>query len=122
MMLMLWRDPFSYPLTLNMLPMLFAAVMVFGLFRLGQLVLNQSRTNLRLAEQNRSVTQLIEEYEHRGGAWLWETDQHHRLSYVSTQIGMILGQRSEEHTSELQSLMRISYAVFCLKKKKTLIK
>src|SRR3546814_9228697 len=30
-------------------------------------------------------------------------------------------QRSEEHTSELQSLMRISYAVFCLKKKKTKI-
>src|SRR3546814_7734718 len=30
-----------------------------------------------------------------------------------------LGRRSEEHTSELQSLMRISYAVFCLKKKKT---
>src|SRR3546814_3853257 len=29
--------------------------------------------------------------------------------------------RSEEHTSELQSLMRISYAVFCLKKKKILI-
>src|SRR3546814_3163253 len=28
------------------------------------------------------------------------------------------GQRSEEHTSELQSLMRISYAVFCLKKKR----
>src|SRR3546814_7317225 len=31
------------------------------------------------------------------------------------------GRRSEEHTSELQSLMRISYAVFCLKKKKKLI-
>src|SRR3546814_685327 len=30
-----------------------------------------------------------------------------------------LGARSEEHTSELQSLMRSSYAVFCLKKKKT---
>src|SRR3546814_7308083 len=29
-----------------------------------------------------------------------------------------VGLRSEEHTSELQSLMRISYAVFCLKKKK----
>src|SRR3546814_1840135 len=28
-----------------------------------------------------------------------------------------VGERSEEHTSELQSLMRISYAVFCLKKK-----
>src|SRR3546814_10757071 len=32
--------------------------------------------------------------------------------------GLSIG-RSEEHTSELQSLMRISYAVFCLKKKKT---
>src|SRR3546814_5136726 len=32
-----------------------------------------------------------------------------------------VGLRSEEHTSELQSLMRISYAVFCLKKKKQLI-
>src|SRR3546814_6988819 len=31
------------------------------------------------------------------------------------------GGRSEEHTSELQSLMRISYAVFCLKKKKNKI-
>src|SRR3546814_5222445 len=32
--------------------------------------------------------------------------------------GIKAGDRSEEHTSELQSLMRISYAVFCLKKKK----
>src|SRR3546814_5544710 len=31
----------------------------------------------------------------------------------------LIHQRSEEHTSELQSLMRISYAVFCLKNKKT---
>src|SRR3546814_5483327 len=31
--------------------------------------------------------------------------------------GQALARRSEEHTSELQSLMRISYAVFCLKKK-----
>src|SRR3546814_2095302 len=42
------------------------------------------------------------------------------------QLGRVVGlhaaaiqQRSEEHTSELQSLMRISYAVFCLKKKNT---
>src|SRR3546814_5934115 len=32
------------------------------------------------------------------------------------------GERSEEHTSELQSLMRISYAVFCLKKQKRIIR
>src|SRR3546814_3557860 len=36
------------------------------------------------------------------------------------QAGMALLDRSEEHTSELQSLMRISYAVFCLKKKRNL--
>src|SRR3546814_2886212 len=34
---------------------------------------------------------------------------------------LIIDDRSEEHTSELQSLMRISYAVFCLKKKITLV-
>src|SRR3546814_9631425 len=33
-------------------------------------------------------------------------------------VGRVRAARSEEHTSELQSLMRISYAVFCLKKKK----
>src|SRR3546814_1001452 len=38
---------------------------------------------------------------------------------VSGQWPFASGSRSEEHTSELQSLMRISYAVFCLKKKNT---
>src|SRR3546814_7568431 len=37
---------------------------------------------------------------------------------LKTEVAGILRMRSEEHTSELQSLMRISYAVFCLKKKK----
>src|SRR3546814_1760743 len=36
---------------------------------------------------------------------------------ILTQRRQIMAMRSEEHTSELQSLMRISYAVFCLKKK-----
>src|SRR3546814_7805932 len=40
------------------------------------------------------------------------------LSFEHPDCGV--GFRSEEHTSELQSLMRISYAVFCLKKKKKL--
>src|SRR3546814_3211277 len=37
-------------------------------------------------------------------------------------MARMVGKRSEEHTSELQSLMRISYAVFCLKKKNIHIK
>src|SRR3546814_139075 len=40
------------------------------------------------------------------------------LSYSSKTNNRLPVTRSEEHTSELQSLMRISYAVFCLKKKK----
>src|SRR3546814_10593164 len=41
------------------------------------------------------------------------------LEIRSRPSALLRGIRSEEHTSELQSLMRISYAVFCLKKKKT---
>src|SRR3546814_5422278 len=57
---------------------------------------------------------------HGGSGWLWmphgggETDR--RILAMDR-----APRRSEEHTSELQSLMRISYAVFCLKKKKTKI-
>src|SRR3546814_1551477 len=40
------------------------------------------------------------------------------LFFGSQYLQLVLGNRSEEHTSELQSLMRISYAVLCLKKKK----
>src|SRR3546814_2337183 len=45
-------------------------------------------------------------------------DQLEREQWLSNQrFAQALVNRSEEHTSELQSLMRISYAVFCLKKK-----
>src|SRR3546814_6489782 len=62
-----------------------------------------------------------------GGAaddWNFERDhwnasgQNVRENHIA--VGVVnLPPRSEEHTSELQSLMRISYAVFCLKKKTT---
>src|SRR3546814_7848660 len=44
-----------------------------------------------------------------------------KFSPIGSQVIVVCSveDRSEEHTSELQSLMRISYAVFCLKKKKT---
>src|SRR3546814_4825908 len=64
---------------------------------------------------------------HRGAAF--DAARRHRLAASRTHYGAlacrvksgglvrVLLARSEEHTSELQSLMRISYAVFCLKKK-----
>src|SRR3546814_4283129 len=66
----------------------------------------------------------------RGGAAVRVGEQHqrphHRAAAADRHRGIPQGaqaalagvrRRSEEHTSELQSLMRISYAVFCLKKK-----
>src|SRR3546814_8117256 len=41
-----------------------------------------------------------------------------QIGVAASAFGGYAARRSEEHTSELQSLMRISYAVFCLKKKK----
>src|SRR3546814_3150911 len=57
----------------------------------------------------------------------WDLADNLRSTYVELHTGNGLpggpggdvGDRSEEHTSELQSLMRISYAVFCLKNKNT---
>src|SRR3546814_5570019 len=43
---------------------------------------------------------------------------HHCMRTIGVAEEALAAKRSEEHTSELQSLMRISYAVFCLKKKK----
>src|SRR3546814_10378103 len=55
----------------------------------------------------------------RGGVTVDEVRrQVHQPCLALRGIDEKLGLRSEEHTSELQSLMRISHAVFCLKKKK----
>src|SRR3546814_9428991 len=54
---------------------------------------------------------------------IFRKPDHRRIiamsSYLIAGGNLLDATRSEEHTSELQSLMRISYAVFCLKKKNT---
>src|SRR3546814_553012 len=47
----------------------------------------------------------------------WMTGRIAKMNALAVFVALLFGARSEEHTSELQSLMRISYAVFCLKKK-----
>src|SRR3546814_3595766 len=58
-----------------------------------------------------SAMSYMVDYFHVQGVLRWSLI----LIFMMLKAGLI---RSEEHTSELQSLMRISYAVFCLKKKK----
>src|SRR3546814_1781644 len=82
---------------------------------LVQVIDHARRAFLRMRSRERSVAgiagrrRLQRQPAHAAG-------QHRALGESMAQR---LEGRSEEHTSELQSLMRISYAVFCLKKKKT---
>src|SRR3546814_6037261 len=72
----------------------------------------------RQAVEQQDLVQAVEELRPEGAPH----HLHHLLAHGGTVLPLRLaredlGARSEEHTSELQSLMRISYAVFCLKKK-----
>src|SRR3546814_1036223 len=81
-------------------------------------------------EQHASIKQMcfIQQKGNNAGSIRSGTDQAHALNgfqpfpgLLEKPVFMFVNSRltrSEEHTSELQSLMRISYAVFCLKKKK----
>src|SRR3546814_1074748 len=68
-----------------------------------------ARENGRGACGKKCFDQSLESFHKLGTLDIAPPDSHKRIAET--------GQRSEEHTSELQSLMRISYAVFCLKKK-----
>src|SRR3546814_2828930 len=63
----------------------------------------------------------LEEIDRRALQWLGLLGPHGVGNDSPKFLARNVEVRSEEHTSELQSLMRISYAVFCLKQKKTMI-
>src|SRR3546814_2215903 len=78
------------------------------------------RGGLTFIERALGVEKAREFYEEESGTTLSQSELARRLAadgYPVQQSHISRMVRSEEHTSELQSLMRISYAVFCLKKK-----
>src|SRR3546814_17330884 len=67
---------------------------------------------------NREFTGIVAPKQKLHSSFALMTDKALRKRAGQNNIAIAVWRRSEEHTSELQSLMRISYAVFCLKKKK----
>src|SRR3546814_8421542 len=67
----------------------------------------------------KGMARILEEI--RSGAFVWSLDLEDVHLNIEKRLVELIG-RSEEHTSELQSLMRISYAVFCLKKKQQVLR
>src|SRR3546814_1611696 len=66
-----------------------------------------------------TVKTLLNRLLNKGAIEATREGRRYLYSPVLARQAWVAQQRSEEHTSELQSLMRISYAVFCLNKKKT---
>src|SRR3546814_3439869 len=93
----------------------------------GEIILVPLDGDLYLASLDGNVRRLTETKATELDAQVSETGRYlsfvrdHNLYVMDVSTGKerALTTRSEEHTSELQSLMRISYAVFCLKKKNT---
>src|SRR3546814_3300916 len=83
------------------------------LFRSGDSLTREQLDEIGLVRERRQLSALL-----RGFAWflVWAPTAVTQAILPTLIPGV--DPRSEEHTSELQSLMRISYAVFCLKKKK----
>src|SRR3546814_7108531 len=80
----------------------------------------KQRPSLMELERLAAAVPAIRGFKLPGGDAEWYAEMRARLGHLSVFVpGHELATRSEEHTSELQSLMRISYAVFCLKKNTT---
>src|SRR3546814_9112957 len=100
-----------------MLPMMVALAGVT--LALGAMPLPATAAGLPLAGEMRKLTLPAEQKPVAAAEFQDEKGQPTSLAAFRGKVVLLnLWARSEEHTSELQSLMRISYAVFCLKKKK----
>src|SRR3546814_6318269 len=79
-------------------------------------IINAAREPVTLPDLRAGLTALADQVTvpPANASW-WEALEHEAREIITIHRAST---RSEEHTSELQSLMRISYAVFCLKKKK----
>src|SRR3546814_8764243 len=85
------------------------------LFRLLQQ--HQRGDAVQRIEQEMRIELIAQHGELRAGRLIFQPQQLVRLLlHRQVEVDRIIKRRSEEHTSELQSLMRSSYAVFCLKK------
>src|SRR3546814_2056866 len=87
-----------------------------GLWKMSWRISRLNRDHSLLVSRNRSMPGR----EACSMTWMHNAGEQSAF-FLARSPHLRVSRRSEEHTSELQSLMRISYAVFCLKKKKIII-
>src|SRR3546814_4368311 len=101
------------------LDIVFNPLLIFGIGPFPEMGIAGSATSTLIANVVSLAAMLLWLRHRRHPLWI---SRHENAVYkpdLSILRSLVVkGVRSEEHTSELQSLMRISYAVFCLKKKK----
>src|SRR3546814_4452444 len=97
------------------------APLALGLGRLAAAFIEADRRffldHRALRERAHLVAALAGARQRRGQAFLRDVEPHRELADRVERAARDRALRSEEHTSELQSLIRISYSVFCLKNK-----
>src|SRR3546814_10472668 len=83
----------------------------------GEIIKTRRRLDCRIQVITRQENAIAVGFVNRASDFLLESPDKDGIAVGGRDLGQGRAPRSEEHTSELQSLMRISYAVFCLKKK-----
>src|SRR3546814_3208352 len=91
-----------------------------GVIRLANAAIKQREVDERIELDDAAVLAVLEKMvkQRKDSVSQFEAANREDLAAIERAEIVVIQGRSEEHTSELQSLMRISYAVFCLKKKK----
>ena len=67
------------------------AVSIFGVTTLSKWAFSQLKKNADVGSASESASLLLQEYEKRGVGWLWQTDDEHRVTYLSSRMAALLG-------------------------------
>src|SRR4051812_435833 len=81
----------------HMLSIIFTlGVAIFGVLAVARWAFHQLKTNADVGSQSESASLLLQEYEQRGGGWLWAVDGENRVTYISARMSTMLGKPASQ--------------------------